>query len=103
MDAQLHGWHGGNVTRLVLLGEPSRTSRIHRLTWRLSRDGSISTTHLPHLAAVGGSMVTRTTSRFAFQKNGRALLTQDLVGEIQCAFLEVFPDSDAPDQKSGKL
>ena len=48
-------------------------------------------------------MVTRTTSRLAFQKNGRALLTQDLVGEIQRAFLEVFPDSDAPDQKSGKL
>jgi len=66
-------------------------------------DGSISTTHLPHLAAVGGSMVTRTTSRFAFQKNGRALLTQDLVGEIQRAFLEVFPDSDTPGQKSGKL
>jgi ATP-dependent NAD(P)H-hydrate dehydratase len=47
-------------------------------------------------------MLTRTTSRFAFQKNGRALLTQDLVGEIQRAFLEVFPDSDAPGQKSGK-
>ena len=69
----------------------------------LSRDGSISAAHLTHLAAVGGSMVTRTTSRFAFQKNGRALLTQDLVGEIQRAFLEVFPDSDAPDQKIGKL
>jgi len=59
-------------------------------------EGSIPTTHLTHLAAVGGSMVTRTTSRFAFQKNGRALLTQDLIGEIQRAFLEVFPDSDAP-------
>ena len=47
-------------------------------------------------------MVTRTTSRFAFLKNGRALLTQDLVGEIQRAFLEVFPGSDAPGQKSGK-
>ena len=48
-------------------------------------------------------MVTRTTSRFAFQKNGRALLTQDLVGEIQRAFLEVFPDSDAPGQQGNKL
>jgi len=48
-------------------------------------------------------MVTRTTSRFAFQKNGRALLTQDMVGEIQGAFLEVFPDSDTPGQRSGKL
>lgn len=48
-------------------------------------------------------MVTRTTSRFAFQKNGRALLTQDLVGEIQRAFLDVFPDSDTPDRKGGKL
>jgi len=66
-------------------------------------DGSIPITHLPHLAAVGGSTVTRTTSRFAFQKSGRALLTQDLVGEIQRAFLEVFPDSDAPGQRSGKL
>ena len=66
-------------------------------------DGSVPITHLPHLAAIGGSMVTRTTSRFAFQKNGRALLTQDLVGEIQRAFLDVFPDSGAPGQKSGKL
>ena len=48
-------------------------------------------------------MVTRTTSRFAFHKNGRALLTQDMVGEIQQAFLEVFPNSDTPGQRSGKL
>jgi len=66
-------------------------------------DKSISITHLPHLAAVGGSMVTRVTSRFAFQKNGRAMLTQDMIGEIQRAFLEVFPDGGAPGQKSGKL
>jgi len=66
-------------------------------------DRSIPITHLPHLAAIGGSVVTRTTSRFAFQKNGRAMLTQDMVGEIQKAFLEVFPDSGAPVQKSGKL
>lgn len=66
-------------------------------------DKSIPITHLPHLAAIGGSMVTRTTSRFAFQKNGRAMLTQDMMGEIQRAFLEVFPGSDAPDQRSGKL
>jgi ATP-dependent NAD(P)H-hydrate dehydratase len=70
------------------------------MLWILSRDGSVPTTRLTHLAAIGGSMVTRTTSRFAFQKNGRALLTQDLVGEIQRAFLEVFPDSNAP---GGKL
>ena len=48
-------------------------------------------------------MVTRTTSRFAFQKNGRAMLTQDMVGEIQRAFLEVFPGSDAPGQRGGRL
>lgn len=48
-------------------------------------------------------MVTRTTSKFAFQKNGRAMLTHDMLGEIQRAFLEVFPDSDIPSQKSGKL
>ena len=48
-------------------------------------------------------MVTRATSRFAFQKNGRALLTQDMLGEIQRAFLEVFPDSDVPGQRGGKL
>lgn len=68
-----------------------------------SRDGSVLTTHLTHLAAVGGSMVTRTTSRFAFQKNGRALLTQDMMGEVQRAFLEQFPDSDATGQRSGRL
>ena len=68
-----------------------------------SRDGSIPTTHLPHLAAVGGSMVVRTTSRFAFQNNGRAMLTQDMVGEIQRAFLGLFPDSGTPGEKGGKL
>jgi ATP-dependent NAD(P)H-hydrate dehydratase len=64
---------------------------------------SIPITHLPHLAAVGGSMVTRTTSRFAFKENGRAMLTQDLVEGIQRAFLEVFPSSDKPGQKSDKF
>jgi hypothetical protein len=31
------------------------------------------------------------------------MLTQDMVGEIQRAFLDVFPDSDTPGQKGGKL
>ena len=42
-------------------------------------------------------------SGFAFKKNGRAILTHDLVEEIQRAFLEVFPGSDTPGQKSDKF
>jgi hypothetical protein len=48
-------------------------------------------------------MVTRTTSGFAFKKNGRAILTHDLVEEIQRTFLKVFPGSDSPGQKSDKF
>lgn len=89
--------------RRVLLGEPLMSPKVTADAIGLPRDGSISTTHLTHLAAVGGSMVTRTASKSAFQKNGRALLTQDLVGEIQRAFLWVFPGSDTASYNSGRL
>ena len=103
MDARLRGWRGGNVMKPVSLGEPLARFELTADVTDFSRDGSIPTTHIPHLAAVGGSAVTRTTSRFAFQKNGRALLTQDMLGEIQRAFLDVFPNSDVPGPKDGKL
>jgi ATP-dependent NAD(P)H-hydrate dehydratase len=58
------------------------------------RDKSISIGELPHLAAVGGSLVTRTTSRLAFKQKGRALVTQDLLGEIGAAFVETFEEGE---------
>jgi ATP-dependent NAD(P)H-hydrate dehydratase len=50
----------------------------------------IPTSKIPLLAAVGGSMVTRTASRRAFIREGRALVTQDMLGEVGSAFAEVF-------------
>jgi len=53
-------------------------------------DNAIPVSRMPMLAAVGGSMVTRTTSRRAFEKQGRAVVTQDMLSEIGGAFTEVF-------------
>jgi len=53
-------------------------------------DKSISTSRMPLLAAVGGSMVTRAASRRAFHKEGRGVVTQDMLPEIGKAFAEVF-------------
>jgi len=45
---------------------------------------------IPLLAAVGGSMVTRTASRRAFARYGRGLVTEDILPDIGGAFAEVF-------------
>ncbi|EAU90481.2 YjeF domain-containing protein [Coprinopsis cinerea okayama7 len=53
-------------------------------------DGTVPTSRVPLLAAVAGSMVTRTTSRRAYAKSGRSLITQDLLSEAGPAFEECF-------------
>jgi len=55
-------------------------------------DHKIPVSRIPLLAAVGGSMVTRTASRFAFAKNGRSVVTEDMIPEVGKAFTEVFGD-----------
>lgn len=57
-------------------------------------DGSVPSERIPILASVGGSMVTRTTSKIAFRQKGRSLVTQDMLGEIGQAFREVFGDDE---------
>ncbi|EIW58577.1 Ribokinase-like protein [Trametes versicolor FP-101664 SS1] len=58
-------------------------------------DGSIPPSRIPLLAAVAGSMVTRTASRRAFSKNGRVgVVTQDMIPEIGGAFAEVFGEGE---------
>ncbi|KAJ3991794.1 H-hydrate dehydratase [Lentinula boryana] len=64
-------------------------------------DGKIAASRMPLLAAVAGSMVTRNTSRLAFQKQGRGLVTQDMLGEIGKSFSEVFGEETQGDK--GKL
>ena len=54
------------------------------------RNGSIATSRIPTLAAAGGCMVTRTASLFAFRKQGRALVTQDMIPELGEAFRDIF-------------
>jgi ATP-dependent NAD(P)H-hydrate dehydratase len=66
------------------------------------RDGKIPTSAMPLLAAVGGSMVTRASSRRAFFREGRGVVTQDMLGEIGYAFGELFGES-AQGQDKNKL
>ncbi|KAI0091534.1 Ribokinase-like protein [Irpex rosettiformis] len=53
-------------------------------------DGSVPSSRIPLLAAVAGSMVTRTASKRAFAKNGRGVVTQDMLPEVGGAFVEIF-------------
>ncbi|KAI9451662.1 hypothetical protein BJY52DRAFT_1296469 [Lactarius psammicola] len=53
-------------------------------------DNAIPASRMPILAAIGASMVTRTTSRRAFEKEGRSVVTQDMLKEIGGAFAEIF-------------
>ncbi|KAF7356495.1 ATP-dependent (S)-NAD(P)H-hydrate dehydratase [Mycena venus] len=65
-------------------------------------NGSIPASRFPLLAAVGGSMVTRTASRRAFFKEGRGVVTQDMLPEVGKAFAEVFGE-ETQGQDRGKL
>ncbi|KAG6887148.1 hypothetical protein C0992_000436 [Termitomyces sp. T32_za158] len=64
--------------------------------------GEIAASRMPFLAAVGGSLVTRTASRRAFSKEGRGVITQDMIPEIGNAFAEVFGHA-AQGQARGKF
>ena len=57
-------------------------------------DNAIPVSRMPFLAAIGASMVTRTTSRRAFEEIGRAVVTQDMLTKIGGAFVELFGDGD---------
>ncbi|KIM68317.1 hypothetical protein SCLCIDRAFT_106102 [Scleroderma citrinum Foug A] len=65
-------------------------------------DKSIPTSRMPILAAVGGSMVTRTSSKMAFQVEGRGLVTQDIIPYIAKAFAENFGE-DVQAGEKGRL
>ncbi|KAF8226846.1 Ribokinase-like protein [Tricholoma matsutake] len=54
------------------------------------RNPDITVSRMPLLAAVAGSIVTRTTSKRAFSKEGRGVVTEDMIPEIGRAFAEVF-------------
>ncbi|PVF93933.1 Ribokinase-like protein [Serendipita vermifera] len=51
---------------------------------------NISPTRLPLLSSVGAAILTRTISRRAYEKHGRATLTSDMIPEIGPAFVDVF-------------
>jgi len=65
-------------------------------------DQSISVSRVPLLAAIGGSLVTRTSSHRAFLKEGRGVITEDMIPEIGKAFGEVF-GADAQGQNKVML
>lgn len=60
----------------------------------------INTFRLPLIASVGGSILTRTISRKAFEKNGRATMTTDMIPEIEGAFKDVFEKKTAAGQST---
>jgi len=62
-----------------------------------SDDHRISVSRLPLLASLGGSIVTRTASHRAFLKEGRGVITADMIPEIGKAFAAVFGE-DFQDQ-----
>lgn len=66
------------------------------------RDHSLPVSKLPILAAIGGSIVTRTCSRMAFQVEGRGLVTQDMIPHLAKAFSETFGE-DVQGGERGKL
>lgn len=66
-------------------------------------DGKISASEIPLLASVGGCMITRTASRITFEKQGRALVTQDLIPELGDAFVDVFGSDVQFGSDKGKL
>lgn len=63
-----------------------------RYVFAIYRDKQIPASRMPLLAAVGGSMATRTLSRITFKKQGRGMVTQDMLNEIGPAFAELFGD-----------
>ena len=63
-------------------------------------NNAIPVSRMPILAAIGASMVTRATSRRAFEKEGRSVVTQDMLKEIGGAFAEIFGSES---QGGGKL
>lgn len=65
-------------------------------------DQSLPISRIPMLAAVGASMVTRQTSHRGYMKEGRGMITQDLIPEIGKAFGEVFGPEAAGGDK-GKM
>ncbi|KAL0580579.1 hypothetical protein V5O48_001404 [Marasmius crinis-equi] len=65
-------------------------------------DRQIPPSRIPFLSAIGASMVTRTASRRAYFKEGRGVVTQDMLPEIGKSFSEVFGE-EAQGQDRGRL
>lgn len=69
----------------------------------VDRDHTLPVSRLPLLAAIGGSIVTRTSSRMAFQVEGRGLVTQDMIPYLAKAFTEIFGEDVLQGGERGKL
>ncbi|KAG7439789.1 Ribokinase-like protein, partial [Guyanagaster necrorhizus] len=57
-------------------------------------DRKLPISRMPLLAAIGGSMVTRTASRRAYSRQGRSVVTEDMISEVGPSFAEVFGESN---------
>ncbi|KAF8315360.1 Ribokinase-like protein [Clavulina sp. PMI_390] len=59
-----------------------------------ARDAQVDPKDIPLLAAYGASVITRTTSRIAFGKLGRGVVTGDMLGDIGAAYVELFGEGN---------
>ncbi|KAL4072797.1 Ribokinase-like protein [Scleroderma yunnanense] len=65
-------------------------------------DQSIPASRIPILAAVGGSMVTRSSSKLAFKVEGRGLVTEDIIPYVAKAFVENFGEGSVQSGERGR-
>lgn len=54
---------------------------------------SLALQDIPLLASIGGSNITRTSSRIAFKKYGRGVLTSNMLEEVGPAYAELFGET----------
>jgi hypothetical protein len=81
-------WLGDDAMKMEPSGKRLYAERDQK--FMCPRNNSVPASRIPLLAAVGGSMVTRTASLRAFFKEGRSVVTEDMIPEIGKSFEEVF-------------
>lgn len=64
-----------------------------------AQEGKVDVKDIPLLAAYGASTITRVTSRIGFSKQGRGVVTGDMLGEIGAAYEEIFGEGGEKEWK----
>jgi len=96
----------GGLKRSGGQGDTLTGALVTMLAWKVAyqeklwdHDNSLSETELITLAAYGAASITRTCSRLAYQKKGRALQASDLSLEVPTAFNTLFGGDNEKEPK----